>query len=110
MDSSSSKESPNFQGSFREEMVPSALPGLAKPPKAPPNPESGLLLRDLSYITIIGTYINIYIYIWETPKIRGPFLVVLINKSPTILGSTLGPPLFWKLPIYAYYTHIHIIP
>ena len=31
-------------------------------------------------------------------KIRGPIFGSLYSKSPTILGSILGPIIFWNLP------------
>ena len=34
------------------------------------------------------------IHIWGFPKIRGPFFGSPYNKSPTILGSILGPLIF----------------
>ena len=50
----------------------------------------------LAALTSPGTPIwpEVGFLIWGIPKIRGPFLVVLRTRAPTILGSILGPLIF----------------
>ena len=59
-------------------------------PVAPPNP---IPPYNRQCSAFLGLYLFLCEDIWAFPKNRGPLFGSPYNKSPTILGSILGPPI-----------------